>query len=204
MALNDVYQASIIFSHPQADGPVVNVVHYRLDLIITPRNEESYCGQLSGEIVTLAVAGIIPSLTANWELEEVVCFNLNQPQFQASTPSGVTGSNVSPNDLPIRSAPLISKRTGLRGRSFRGRMYLPSITEESQQAGEIIPAEIVILDAYGASLINIVTAGDLNQFNLEVYSPTLSTPPTIIVATPVATMTTNGVLATIRGRQVTN
>lgn len=193
MALNEFYRTSAIYSHPNADGEVVNVVDYELTTIGTPSSEIVFCGELATEVGDAIVTGYLPQLSLEWSLKQVNCFNIDQPAFSAEQVFGNPGASGS-DSLPLRSSVVVKKSTGLRGRSFNGRMFLPATTELEQDDGIITPALKAIIQLFVDDLI-ILTSPASNQWTMAVYSSLLSD------GTVVQNMLVRDTLGTIRGRQ---
>lgn len=72
-------------------------------------------------------ASVLPSLSDQYTLIDVVATDIStQFGFQATVSSGGVGG-VATEQAPNAIAACISFRTGIRGRSFRGRNYIPAI-----------------------------------------------------------------------------
>lgn len=194
MALNDFYRTSIIFNHPNADGDVVNVVDFELLNIGTIVSEEEFCEELAQQVVTIVEAELLPALTDSWTLNQVTCFNITQPQFQGNDVSGSAGA-IDNESVAIRSAPVATKRTGLRGRSFNGRMFLPSIPETNQDAGVMNAGLLAVLNTYVEELRNFSTTVNTNEYIMVVFSQLL------LNGTRVTSLSVRSTLGSIRGRQ---
>ena len=57
----------------------------------------------------------------------------NQPEFIDTVPA-VTGSSATPETLPAATALVVTIRTGLSGKSFRGRVYVTGFSEAANDA----------------------------------------------------------------------
>lgn len=200
MALDDVYQCSVVFSSPLADGEIVNVLHYRLSDIVLSGSELGYASAIASELEELYRLSFMPGVSNQFTMDRVNVFNLNQPTIEFSFVSGVVGGQAL-ESLGPRNAIVVSKKTGLRGRSFRGRLYLLPPVEANQIGGSITAAYEAALQLFSDDAI-ILTIPSGNQYNLNVYSPTLSTPPLLIVSNDVVTMEVRSQIGTIRGRKV--
>lgn len=193
MAVNDVYQATAVYTSPLVDGDIVNVIHYRLTTLATPKTEDLLCLEIAVEIKDTYVNELNPSLPTDLTLDRVDCFNVDQPTFSNSTLSGDAGDVIG-DALPPRNAPVISKKTGLRGRSFRGRMYLPFLSELQQNGGVITPAALVNIQDFADDLI-VETAPSSNQWELTVYSAKLGSDALVTSMVPRSEM------GSVRGRK---
>lgn len=117
----------------------------------------------------------------SWSADECIVADLrtaSSPAYDAAF-LDVTGSN-SGNPMPSNLAICATHRTGLRGKSFRGRTYLCGWCEDSNSAaGELEStfqtSVVTLFDALRADLAAVSTA----VFQLAVLSRTL------LVATPI-------------------
>ncbi len=193
MAIDDFYRSTIVFTNPSADGEVVNVVDYQSTVLATPVSEIGQVGELAVEIKQTVEALLMPNLSAVWTLDRVDVFNITQPQFAATTPSGITGA-VGVDSVSPRTAVIMSKKTGLRGRSFNGRMFSPSPPEDQQNNGVLEGTFVTIMQAYGDDLLVLTTPG-LNEYKMVVFSEVLVDGNQVIV------MIVRSDLGSIRGRK---
>lgn len=193
MAINDFYRTSAVYTSPDADGEVVNVVDYTLTIVSTPLSEPGFCSSLASEVRQSIEALFLPAQGNTWTLERVDCFNITQPQFAGASPSGVVGGNALEIVSP-RSAIVVSKKTGLRGRKFNGRMFLLAPNEVNQVNGSIISAYEAVIQLYVDDLI-VLTDPISNQWDLVVYSSILLT------GNLVTQMLVRSDLGSIRGRK---
>lgn len=94
-----------------------------------------------------------PLASQGLQVREVVCTSMHSavaPQA-TSTPSGaLTGGSVN-EIMPNNVSMTVSFRTGLRGRSFRGRNYVTGLTIDQVTGNQIIPAVVAdFIAAYEA------------------------------------------------------
>ncbi len=200
MALGDIFQLAAVYDVVGAAGEIVNVYNYRQTVYDGFSGDFPEADLLANIFGASLVANLVPALSTSISLNRVDFFIVNKPTVGGTAPIGVTGSAII-QMLPIRSAPVIKKVTGARGRSFQGRNYLPPLTEDVQDAGVISPSMITVLDVYANALLVLDDAGFINQWQQTIYSSTLSTPPTLFVDTLVVDVIVNNRLGTIRGRQ---
>lgn len=200
MALDDVYQCSVVFTSPLADGDIINVLHYQLTIDTTPSSELGYASAIASEVEELYRLTLMPLVSDQFTLDRVDVFNLNQPLVEFSFSSGTVGGSIL-DTLGPRNAIVVSKKTGLRGRSFRGRVYILPPLEQDQNGGDLSTGHEAAIQSFVDDMI-ILTIPNDNEYQLVVYSPTLSTPPGDIQSSLVITMTVRKQLGTIRGRKV--
>ena len=104
---------------------------------------------ITSAVATWWGADLIPFLSDDWTGERVVGTDLTTqfgPTFQTATPTpgGISGE-ANPNNV----AACVSFRTGLRGRSFRGRNFVPAVPGADVTLNTLDPTFITnILGAY--------------------------------------------------------
>lgn len=193
MAIGNIYEAALIFSHVQATGLVVNVLHYEQTVITVAKTEPQYCNELAAEVRNICETDWLPDATDDLTLERVDVFNVDQPTFQGTASSGVQGGSVG-DSLSPRQAAVATKLTGLRGKSFRGRMYIPGLSEGDQNAGQIEVATVAKLQTYVDNLISLVLS-NANEYQQSVYSRKGA------AGTQITTIEVKNDIGTIRGRK---
>lgn len=121
----DVVQVELVYNW---DNQIVqNVLHFK------HFNEvlESDVLALGQTVVTwwdTAMQDIMPTNISLIAVGLTMLDTENSPSFEYTTGLPLTGTHVSPS-LPNNVALCITKRTHLRGRSFRGRIYHPGLME---------------------------------------------------------------------------
>jgi hypothetical protein len=73
--------------------------------------------------------------------------------------------------LPGQNAMLVSVHTGTRGKRYRGRFYLPGISETSQTGGRIIAPQLTALSALAEGIQTAFTGSGNVNWGITVYSP---------------------------------
>lgn len=194
MALNDYYRASVIWSNPLADGEVVNVFDYQLTELGAPGTEIQLCGRLAFRLGQLIETLWLNDLTTSWTLVETRVFNITQPQYSGGATFGSPGEVVG-EACPLRIATVVHKSTGLRGRSYNGRTFLPSPPQAQQTEGVLDAGYIASIETDYDAILNPLTA-DGDRFILQVYSETLG------LGNPVVAFAVRSRLGSVKGRQV--
>ena len=195
MALNDVYKVSCVFSNTKADGDMVITHHYALAFINTGLSEAGYCEQIAQALKADYETHYLPLISNKYTLERVDAFNVTQPQFQGTSASGTDGSIAGADLVSLRSAIVIAKKSGLRGRRYNGRMFMLAPTEAQQADGDIISSLQTSLQDFCDDHLIKVVAGNLNEYNHIVWSDKFS------IGTPVETYIVRATLGSQRGRQ---
>lgn len=202
MAQQDVYQVDVIFNHPLADGEMAIIYHYRLSSVGTPRPEEQFGDDLvelfDGEFALEYMANIGEDFT----LVRLDWFNVSNPIFGGTRAVNLAGSQTGDN-VALRSAPVIKKLTGMRGRSFRGRNFYMAPPEASQTDGQISLAYQSALQALVDSILDL-RFGIINQnvYRMTVFSPTLTEQAGgVVVDNLVVNQVVTRTMGSQRGRQ---
>lgn len=198
MAVGDIFETTWRWDANTEN--MVNVVHYRQTVYDGSTNNPALCVALLQAIEAVVIADWKPTGSANVTLEGLDCFVVNDPTSEGTEAASVAG-DVAGELVPLRSSPVAKKNTILRGRSFRGRMFLPPITETQQSGGVIVGSHRTALDDF-LEEVRLVDDGAGNTFRMTVYSPTLSDPAMdVFVDTAIASLTVQVNLGSIRRRQ---
>lgn len=105
---------------------------------------------------------LMPNLSGDLTLLSAVCAGLasESSPIGVFVPSSPVLGSVTAASLPNNVAYCISKYTGLRGRSFRGRMFIPGIPENARTtASHVDPAFRVSIATGCASLLGGMISG---------------------------------------------
>jgi hypothetical protein len=143
-----------------------NVVHYAYDSVPVPDDMV----ELGNEIISAWDSGMKAWMPSTLSLIEVKLTDLTtqiSPSVFATTGLPVVGTNVSPA-LPNSNALVLTKRTALRGRSYRGRIYVPGLIEGQVTANAVSSAYQTNYLNFWNGLLTITTT--LNSFEMVVLS----------------------------------
>lgn len=130
-----------------------------------------------GNIVTLAaglmqqwIDEVMPLLTADLTLREVYAVSLDAidaPTATATPGAGPVAGGVSNPGMPGNVTLCISFRSGFRGRSRRGRIYLPGLYETATQGNAVLTTfSTAVVNAVGTA----ITALDPEGFSHVIVS----------------------------------
>lgn len=193
MAINDIYRLAVECGAVNASGLVVNVFHYRQT---TVNPVSSGAAELVNAFNTSLSALYVACFSSSAQLESYKARNLTVPtegfDLTRGTPLAgtVTGDMIAP-----QNAELISWRTGLIGRSYRGRTYLPPTGESAVgSAGALGAGQLAAMAAFATAAMSIAATANWAGFQLLVYSPTLGT------GTPVTSYAVRGGIVIQRKR----
>lgn len=194
MAENSVYRLAVENTFTGNDQ-IINVFHYKQVAVggaqpgATELGDEwiadvlpAYRALLSGRITVLGLT--IREVTGTEEAE----FTVNQNGLLESA-ADIT---------PLQTAPLISWRTGVAGRSFRGRTYLPPIPETHQDAGNLNSTYVGLMEDFAEAAKVIENAVTVDLFQLGIWSTVEDNAPRV---PPVFTPVTAYVIRSVTGGQ---
>lgn len=115
--------------------------------------------------------------------------------------TSVAGAGVG-DMVPPQASVVFTLRTALRGRSFRGRFYLPGLVEGDQAAGNLTAGAITNMGTIGTQLLAVFgPSGTNGDWRLAVISRfTNGAARPLPIATQVTSIAVNTVLYTQRRR----
>lgn len=204
MAKDDVAEVSVEVTNSLASGvQAYMVLHYQ--------QEEDNQGNSTDFTELENLLGYVRDVLAAdhtsdiWDSRTTVGpvrgFLVTQPTVAADVTSTAHPGTGSADLVSPRTAAVVSARTALRGRSYRGRSYVPFIYEDVQKNGQLEAAYATTLDTIFTNLRSSPgVAGVSSAWQRVIYSRKLSTPPTNVVATAVVSETVRTNLGTIRRR----
>lgn len=149
----------------------VNVLHYVVPSgqVVTGATATDLALDIAGPFVSGALDTWISD---DVSLERVTVRDLrtaNQPEYSA--PTSAAGTSTS-DVLPLQTSLVVTLRTALAGRSYRGRMYMPGWAENANDAnGTASVTAIVDLETWMTAIANPTVEGNL--WALGVMSVTL-------------------------------
>lgn len=191
MALDDIFRMSVEGLGPNAQLCVC-VFHYQQTTIAGQDTGE----ELAEAFATDEINEFAACIADDCLIQKVETRNVTQPLFgfdYAVSPAvtGVLAGEV----LPSMVAAVISFRTGLIGRSRRGRCYMWPATEAMQNLSQWLPAYIADLAAFASTMQTIGHTPTGATYAQVVWSPTLS------LATPVTSAIVDEIAGTQRRRR---
>lgn len=159
-----VAEAALVFS--QDGQTIVNVLHYEFGDVWTPTEMNELASLLvqwwSSDVRTLAAGTLTLQQIRVTSLEAD-----NAPAINYSTGLPLAGSRTD-EAMPNNVAICMTKRTILRGRSYRGRLYHPGATMDMISGNTVAPTHSAnLVSAYNEA---ISLPGAANVYNLQVVS----------------------------------
>ena len=196
MAVGDVYRLSVQFEREVSADDAVNVFHFRQGsgtIFDTPGEDlvEAFIDQIQPTYVAIVssaydlVRYAVRQVTGGLEVYE-----------QGTLVDCTRGTDET--QLPAQSTCVISWRSGLAGRSRRGRTYLPPTAEGDIVSGVFDTAYLDGVEAMAGDIIAMAQSGGVSYGNWEfgIWSETLGT------FTPVTFALVRSVPATQRRRRL--
>lgn len=191
----DVVQAELICTW--STQVIETVLHFQPDNPPDPGN----MAELGAELVGWWSSDIRPVVPTTLTLTQVKLVDLSTETglvLNYSTGLPLVGTGASPS-LPNNVACVITKRTLLRGRSFRGRIYHPGLME-NQVVDNTVSGTTVsgLLGIYGQLRTFSTTSADWNMVVVSRYSN--NAPRATGVATFVNSLSCDGTIDSQRRR----
>lgn len=186
-----IYKASLIAV--KSTKTCVCTLHLRTadtdwaDLIDTSNPSPlDVANELDGQLRTLW----LNLLHTSWTFDRIAVTTVGNPNNPSQVPSaaekaiGVAGARPGSNtDLPDQMCGLLSIKTGLAGRSFRGRIFLPPIEVSGEVVADTLTTggnystavaalQTKLLDSFGGGSTWSTLWRDTWHMKVGVYSPT--------------------------------
>jgi len=175
MAVGAVWRCAIVWTFGGVARPMVNVLHYR-QLTSTVAADDVTDVELAVEL--LAVQYIAAVISDAFTCNLIQIRGISDPtaggDFAVSPgiQGALTGQTYSP-----QCSQLIAWKTGLIGRHYQGRNFLPPPTEgEVNGAGALSSGQMTALDAAATGLEDLAGGGSHAAYDLVVYSAPTTTP----------------------------
>jgi len=176
MAINDVFKCILSHDVPGAPGNPSTGFFYR-------QTSDAIGIEGTDLVADVAEAWLVTALPAyralledSISLLQIEVYNLSDVLYSATVGINLPGLLTAADDelTSLRSAPVVSLRTGKVGRSYRGRQYLMPLAEGHQANGVIGGFYEALVQTYFADA-RVVQSGPLdNVYIHSVYSKTLS------------------------------
>jgi len=188
-----------VFNYLSNGVATANVIHFTAP----PGPDAPDPANLASDLASWWKLNIAPLSSVNHILQSVVCTDLSAsgpPAVEHTTGLPAAGTQAG-ESLPNNAALVMSLRTALRGRSFRGRLYMGGIAESQASGNNVIASFRDNAVIEWSEIILFVTAPlspDLQLVVLSYFSggAVRGTP----VATPVTSITADTRIDTMRRR----
>lgn len=192
MATNDVWRLSLLGSH---SGTEIAVVTMHIKFLTANATFDGAAAYITTNLVTLVKAS--QANTFRWDKINGLTVNTTpKVSGEYSTGYPLAGA-VGSDELPHQVACVVTHKTQYAGRSYRGRHYLPAITEFSQAAGGFDSTLVNALQQYYDDLVAALGLGGSNaDYQWVVWSDKLNT------ATPVTQAIVRSNPGVIRRRRI--
>jgi hypothetical protein len=182
MAVNDIFKLAFLHTQPATTGTSVTTLHYRQTEQVTALVGNLLVQDVIDAWQDSAQPEYLTSLPDVTTLNVIQVRGITNPQFGTDQAVGLAGG-IDDGGLGIispRSAPVVSLRTGLIGRSFRGRSFLMSPTENLTANGVMVTALIENIDDYYNAALQITGPVSGNVYRMTIFSKTLSTEESLV------------------------
>lgn len=200
MAVNDVYRASAIFTSPTADGEMVFTTHFRTVTVNTVISRQQEGQEIADECRDTIDSLYLQEIGADITFQQVNVIGITDSTVGAVATSQSPGTAVG-DSMAMRNAPVVKLLTGLRGRSYNGRIYLMPPPESVNAGGVLLASYVTDLETFVTGYRRLSQQPSTNIYDMTIYSPTLSGPSGPIIDNLVETIICNPQLGSLRSRQ---
>lgn len=173
LVVDDTVRCSIIWALSGTEY-AVNVLHYFVggSVGIGQATADAFAAQVGADMVASNLDDNVASTVTMARCTVRDLRMANQPEFSATDPQpGLEGAHI----LPLANSIVVTLRTALAGRRYRGRVYLPGFSEnQNTAAGVIDPAAITAAEAFIQALTIITIEG--NEWQLGVMTQATDPP----------------------------
>ena len=136
MSIGDVYRASILFNGTEADNPMIMTLHYQTNQISVPGTPADEAQEIAEGVSDIIVADYPPLMSNTLSYERTNVIGITEPTAQGSKVDITVGQSVT-GVSSWRVAPVISWKSGLRGRSYNGRVFAMAPPEDNVGSGSL-------------------------------------------------------------------
>lgn len=146
----------------------------------------------------------LAAASSSWAFKSYHARCINDATDAGTVETITTAGGVTGDCLPAFNTQLITKQTALRGRSYRGRLFFPSVPESGVDGNTLTAGQLALLQAVADDLDDGLTDADGNTyvpFLLSVIQSTIASNPTNIVGADITSCTAKDDVAVNRSRR---
>lgn len=182
MATGDIYRLTVLFNDSAGGNEMVNVLHYKqVGGIVEPTPAQDL---LEAYLAEAAPAHAVP-VSSTFRIYKLEARGVTDPTAGADLSFvPIVGGQTSGDTMPFQTGSLVSWKTGLIGRSFRGRTYLPPYTENGQTAGSLTSAMLTALGVFGVEAVNLPATASYGEWQLVIWSQVLTVATDVVNGIP--------------------
>lgn len=173
MAIDDIYRLSVQWEQRATLDDAVNVFHFKqLNATVFDTPGEDLVQAFQGEAEERYTA-LVTDLYAIKRYSVRKIGGVDEEYDLGVNVEGTLGAGT--GMLPAQVAAIISWRTGLAGRSHRGRTYLPPANESSIASGVYESSYLIVMGQFASLVLGMASHIGVayGQYQVGVYSPTL-------------------------------
>lgn len=150
--------------------PTANILHYRRTTFGTDYSASELVTALHTKFKTAWKAAV--SATWTWDETWVRCMDADAEAYYEAIVGEVGG--VAGESYPSFVSMLISKHTALRGKSYRGRLFVAGVAESACATSKLTAGQKTLLDTLATALEGTVTTAAGLQYVPFLFSPSLT------------------------------
>lgn len=176
MAVNDIYQVNMVGRlHGQQ---TINVFHY-IETTTPAGSAEAALAQGFGAGVASEVKN---AASVEWELEKISVQQIRPlpPLLPVEDASAAGPGAVAGESLPTSVAAVVTKRTGLAGRAYRGRSYFAGVPQSQEVDSQLSSAALLLWQDVADQMAQPISVAPSGAFDPIVYHRALGTGNVIV------------------------
>ncbi len=104
----------------------------------------------------------LASASELWEWQKTIVRIMSDPTIQAFESVVNETGGIAGDSLPSYIAPVIAKKTALRGRAYQGRLFFPCVPKTGTVANELAAGQITLFSTLRTAMLANVTDGGGN------------------------------------------
>lgn len=199
MSSGDIYSVEVVYTVGGVARPSANVLHYKQNSVNLSGLDAENLAQAVEDNVLTPIMGCISAATTCNLIRVRGVTDPTQGADHAVSP-GVDGT-FSGQTYALQCASLISWKTGLVGRHYAGRTFIPGATEDAYDgAGAIGTTLRANLVAAAEAMLAISASAFVSSYSLVIHSAPTATPPWAGADTVVTSYSISDFVKTIRRR----
>lgn len=172
MATGDIFKLAVVWKTVDERATFVNTFHFR-------QENELAVDEPGKDLVDAFENFALPSyramVTSIARIVQYSVYGITDPLYVYEDSPLPAAGLVSGEALPLQTSPIITWRTGLAGRSRRGRTYLPPTGESQQNGGVLLASFLDLMDDFAdnVKVLNALAVNPLySTWQLGVWSAT--------------------------------
>ena|SRR5215208_2045630 len=161
--------------------------------------------QLMTTLLAKWQANLLLATSVKWSFDRLTVRNVDDNTDAGSFTAGGGVGAIAGDALPAFNAMLISKKTALRGKSYRGRFYIPGVPESGQADAVLTGGQLTLLQNLASDLDDTITTAagiTYKPYLLSTRLSNLTIIPATIVGADLVSCIASDAIASMVSRKV--